>query len=116
LPRPGVELKRVSRRTKGKIQAQYIAKRQEFMRRSPRDQASIADDAISIFEGQWDDVTNRMRVVPGKSVLAALRAELADAYAVNLTDHRIVSEFRDDEVPTDLRTMLDRLDRYRIGG
>jgi hypothetical protein len=48
-------------------------------------------------------------------VLACLREEMSRRYAVSLTDHRIVSEFTRDEVPDDLRELLQGLDRYGQG-
>jgi len=46
-------------------------------------------------------------------VLALLREEVNRTYGVNLTDHRIVSEFATDEIPSDLMTLLGDLDAYR---
>ena len=95
------------------IQAQYIAKRVEYLRGSRTDGATITAEAIRKFESSWDNISNRMTVVPGKAVLASLRTEITRLYAVNLTDHKIVSEFTREEIPEDLVNLLQGLERYR---
>jgi energy-coupling factor transporter ATP-binding protein EcfA2 len=97
------------------LQSQYIAKRIEYHRRSPEDVATITSEAMRLFESKWNNIDERMTVVPGKAVLASLRAELSSLYAVNLTDHRIVSEFTNEEIPNDLILLLEELNRYREG-
>jgi len=97
------------------IQAQYIAKHVEYLRGSKIDASTITSDAIRIFEVSWNDISKRMAIVPGKAVLASLRTEITRLYAVNLTDHKIVSEFTDNEVPKDLVILLQGLEHYRQG-
>ena len=97
------------------IQSQYIAKRVEYLRGSRVDSATITSDAINIFDSSWEHISSRMAIVPGKAVLASLRTEITRLYAVNLTDHKIVSEFTKDEFPEDLVNLLQGLERYRRG-
>ena len=85
------------------------------MRSTRDDTATIARQAVEIFEDKWENLEARMCIVPGKNVLARLREEVSQLYGVSLTDHRIVSEFAREEVPTDLRELLEGLDRYRQG-
>lgn len=97
------------------IQSQYIAKRVEYLRRTPDDIATITNKAIEIFDSNWSSIETRMHMIPGKTVLASLRSEVSRLYSVNLTDHRIVSEFAEDEMPEDLVVLLEGLNRYRQG-
>ena len=106
----------ITGRMRAGIQSQYIAKRVEFFRRTPQDVATITKGAVEIFDERWGDLEERMCMVPGKSVLGALREEVSRGCAVNLTDHRIVSEFAPEEVPQDLRQLLEGLEHYRLRG
>ena len=103
----------VTRGLKDDCQSQYIAKRIDFLGGRAVDTATITADAIRIFEERWATVERRMEVVPGKVVLAALRSEVQKHYSVNLTDHRIVSAFREEEVPEDLKALVNDLEAYR---
>lgn len=106
-------LEQVTSALKSETQAKYIAKRLSHFSRTGKDATSITIDAITIFDQKWSNIERRMEIVPGKMVLGALRAAIAGAYGVTLTDHRIVSEFHPDEIPEDLLDLLQRLDRYR---
>ena len=53
--------------------------------------------------------------VSGKKVLRRLRDEVQSKYGVNLTDHRIVEAFHAEEVPQDLKTLIEALEKYRTG-
>lgn len=95
------------------VQAQYIARRIDFMRKTGEDNATITKKAVEIFDQKWQSLEDRMGIVPGKSVLSRLREEVTRLYSVNLTEYRIVSEFSRDEVPNDLWQLLRGLDIYR---
>lgn len=101
---------------KSLVQSQYIAKRVNYLRRTPRDESTITAETIENFEIRWADICTRMEIVPGKQVLALFRDEINRTYGVNLTDHRIVSEFTIEEIPSDLMTLLGDLDSYRTSG
>lgn len=106
-------LERVTEPLKIDIQAQYVAKRSQYLNGSKRDPATINAETMSIFEKKWKDIESRMEIVPGKDVLRMLRAEIQSRYSVNLTDYKIVEEFNASDIPDDLRDLLFRLDRFR---
>lgn len=108
-------LRTITNPMKSQVQSQYISKRVEYLRRSKKDDSSITADAIEIFEPKWNNLLQRMELVPGKKVLARLRDELRTSYSINLTDHKIVSEFETDEIPHDLVSLLGDMDGYRSG-
>jgi hypothetical protein len=54
-----------------------------------------------------------MKIVHGKDTLAAVRRYVQDRFGVSLTDHRIISAFKPEEVPADLVVLLRSLDEYR---
>ncbi len=94
-------------------QSQYLARRLSYYRSSSIDSSKISKDAIHEFESLWLDLNTRMNIVPGKSVLRALRDAVQTDYAVNLTDVQIIDEFRYDEIPEDLRLLLHNLEIFR---
>lgn len=108
-------LEKITAPMRSDIQSQYIAKRVDFMRQTSQDTSTIARRAVDIFDNHWRNLEDRMCIVPGKSVLASLRAEISQLYAVSLTDHRIVSAFNNDDIPSDLSDFIEALDNYRLG-
>lgn len=106
-------LDRLTMRWRNAIQAQYIAKRTAYFQHLTRDRATIATEAIELFNAKWDKLDTRMEIVPGKDVLHAFRDEIQAKYGVTLTDFRIIDEFKVEEVPADLLALLTRLDEYR---
>jgi energy-coupling factor transporter ATP-binding protein EcfA2 len=100
---------------KSAVQAQYIARRQEFLRRSHSklDLATAARDTLQILDNKWQTIEERMEIVPGKEVLAALRQRVRELFCVNVSDHRIISSFHLDEIPADLNGLLAGLEGFR---
>jgi len=108
-----VILERISSRMKGDVLGQYLARRSAFLQHTGKDTATINAETLEWFEAKWGELGTRMEIVRGKEVLRELRHQLQEDYQVNLTDVRIIDEFRPDEVPADLMTLLEGLDRYR---
>lgn len=108
-------LDRITTPLKNVIQAQYISKRSKYFKHSDIDPATLTSDTIERFERKWCDLNTRMEIVPGKQVLRTLREELQSKYGVNLTDYRIIEEFKVADIPTDLHELLQRLEQYRKG-
>lgn len=122
-------LKRVTSAFHTSCQAQYVAKRVEYLDRRRRgglgqstdsvargrndDQATITQQSLEWFESKWNDIETRMEIVHGKDVLAALRTEVKERYSVSLTDNQIIEEFTSEEIPADLRLLLLRLEDFR---
>ncbi|MBI4438220.1 AAA family ATPase [Candidatus Uhrbacteria bacterium] len=93
--------------------AQYIARRQEFRSRGREDKSAVVGATVSWFEAQWRTLDTRLQIVSGKAVLRALNGSLQSLAKVNLTVAMIVDEFHIEEIPADILTLLDLLDRYR---
>lgn len=109
-------LRKLTDPLKAMVQSQYIGKRVHYLRHTKKDISTITAETIGQFEVRWADICKRMEIVPGKQVLALLREEVSCTYGVNLTDHRIVSEFATEEIPSDLMILLRDLDSYRTSG
>jgi hypothetical protein len=100
---------------KSQLQSQYIARRQDFFRHSHSklDPATIAQETLQAIDSKWHTLEKRLEIVSGKEVLAALRQRVRTLYSVNVSDHRIISSFRLDEVPPDLKTLIEGLEKFR---
>ena len=107
-------LNRLTEKEKTKIQAQYIAKRNEFLKKTGKDAATITAETISQFEAKWMCLEERVQIVPGKQMLRMLREEIQKLYSVNLTDIRIVDEFLNKEMPEDLVRLIENLESFRV--
>ncbi len=97
------------------IQAQYSAKRSEYLRRSgdKRDTATLNEETGIWFDMQWETLDGRIRVSPGKEVLSALRDWAQKRFEVTLTTNAIVGRMSSDHIPPDLRMILEQLDNFR---
>lgn len=108
-------LDRVSQAYRSRAQGQYVAKRRDYLEGSATDPATIATETIEWFDSKWRNLDTRMHVAPGKDVLKDFRSEVQAMYSVNLTDYQIVDAFRRSDVPHDLQTLIQRLERFRSG-
>lgn len=95
------------------VQAQYIAKRVEYLKHDKKDSATITTETISWFEKKWENLHDRMWIVPGKDILRTFRKEIQERYEITLSDYRIIDEFNRDEMPIDLIEMINRLEKFR---
>ena len=108
-------LDRITDNFRSEAQGQYIAKRNLFFRHLNRDPASITTETIQQFEKLWADLNRRIEIVPGKDTLRAFRAYIHAEYGVTLTDYRIISEFKREEIPADMKQLVSDLDTFRSG-
>jgi hypothetical protein len=112
-PEPVQELlDQITAELKEDIQGQYIAKRVEFLK-TKSDLATTAAETMKWFEENWRDTQRRLRIVPGKQVLQRLRSEVQRRYGVSITDLKIIDSIRLEEVPDDIRLLLQGLEEFR---
>jgi Zn/Cd-binding protein ZinT len=97
------------------VQAQTIAKRTFYFKNkgTKKNESTLAMEAIKIVDQKWGNLDTRLDIVPGKNVLSTLRTELQMKYKINLTDHKIINEFRKNEIPPDLMALITDLENYR---
>lgn len=96
------------------VQAQYISKRVAFLaKRRKDDQSTVTVETIRWFDQRWEDLSQRLMIVPGKEVLQKFRETVQQRWQVNLTDIRIIDEFRSEDVPPDLVALLESLESFR---
>lgn len=106
-------LEEITQPLKGDVIAQLMARRHEFAKPKGIDFSSIYKDEMSRFEIRWANIESRLTLVPGKEVLRQFRQRVQDAYGVTLTDARIVESLRKEDIPSDMRELLVKLDAFR---
>jgi hypothetical protein len=107
------ELLNITEKHKTAVQGQYVGKRVDFFRGKSVDPATIATKALNEFGPKWECIKTRLELVPGKEVLAELRQSISDRYGVTLSDSRIISSYRKEEIASDLSVFLSALDQFR---
>ena len=108
-------LESITRELKAECSGQYIGKYSAYFRAGGKDPATLATEALTIFEEKWSILESRLEIVPGKDVLRTVRDRLQESHGITLTDVRIVDSYRTEEVPQDLVALLRRLDGFRSG-
>jgi energy-coupling factor transporter ATP-binding protein EcfA2 len=100
---------------KDEIISAYIAKVGDYYRlqRSAEDTQTVTHGAVRIFHEKWSGLRTRLRLVPGKVVLARFNARLQSDYGVSVTPAAIIHEAGPSDVPADLLALLKELDAYR---
>lgn len=100
---------------KSRISGQFLSKRSAFEKaKSPGlDQATINQRLLDEFEELWKYLPKRLEIVPGKEILSQLNQYLQNKYKVTLTASIIVTAMRQDEVPEEMRRLMENLDEFR---
>ena len=107
------ELESITDEYKSYIVSQLVGKRSDFIKSTGKDTSTVTREILDYIEDKWMDLEARFVLVPGKKVLSKLREKLKACCYINLTDIRIIDEFRPDEVPQDLSRLLRSLDEFR---
>ena len=112
--RPIAELlQEITAPMEAQVQAQFIAKRVEFLRPTGKDPSTLSEEAIEIFNRKWKDTETRLHIVPGKRVLRELVSRVQDEYKVTLTAAKIIGQIRERDIPGDLSQTLKSVDSFR---
>lgn len=91
--------------------AQLQAREADYKRRKNPgiDLATITAEASKRFEELWATDQGRMILVPGKEVLARVNSALQTSVGASVSDAQIAAQFAADEVPLDIKNLIDAL-------
>ena len=109
-------LESITQELESECSGQYIGKYCTYLKSTGRDQATLATEAVRIFNNKWSRMESRLGIVPGKKVLRAVRDRLRESHGITLTDWRIVDCYKREEVPEDLARLIRQLDEFRSDG
>ncbi len=77
------------------------------------DGSTISKQLMIDFDSLWNDHDARLRMVPGKKLLAMLNAYLSKKYGISLTPSLIISSHKKSEIPTEIGTLLAQIEKFR---
>ena len=100
---------------KSYVLSQFIASRVQFVRQaaSKESSATINQKAVEEFESNWSEGLRRMlQLVPGKNALSEVNQHLQELYGVSVSHASIIESFRVDEVPNEMRDLLNDLSDF----
>lgn len=100
---------------RNKVQAQFLARRQQFEKslHPDHDFTTINEPILAEFDRLWSDVDTRLRVVPGKEVLALLNKHLQEKYEITLSVAAVIEGYARDDISEEMRALIDRIDKFR---
>ena len=105
-----VLLRQITDEMRHDVQAQYIARRCQYFRSSD---ASIPTAvATRWFDEQWNSLSGRLCIAPGKQTLRRFKDKMQELYEISFSDNRIADEFRSGEIPADMVKLLRRLEDF----
>ena len=96
------------------VVAQTLANHRRFERiESPgTDETVVSEAALAGFEMNWQTLSGRLCLIPGKDALSAVNQKLQQLYAVSVTPTGIIDSINRDEIPQDLRSLIDELAKF----
>ena len=106
-------LESITETLRGVCNGQYVSAYCRYFQPTKKDQATLTTEALAFFERRWSDMSSRLELVPGKTVLKAVRDRLQGSYGITLTDRRIVGAYTAEEVPEDMAGLVGTLDEFR---
>jgi energy-coupling factor transporter ATP-binding protein EcfA2 len=108
-------LRRITDGMKNRVAAQLVARRKGHDKKQhPNlDEATVTERAMNDFDAKWNDPEQRLALVPGKEVLAALNTELQRIAGMHLTNAQIIEGYVAGEIPAEMRQLIETLNDLR---
>ncbi|WP_287596757.1 ATP-binding protein [Thermomonas sp.] len=100
---------------KSRVMSQHLPRGIDYLKaQNPSlDKSTLTQRVLEALERNWADPLKRIDLVPGKDVLAVLNSKLQEQCGFSITPASIVSDMRVDEVPADIRELIEGIDRFR---
>ncbi|MBK8610470.1 MAG: AAA family ATPase [Chitinophagaceae bacterium] len=108
-------LEDISSDFKHRTQAQLQSHRLKYDKSiNPRnDESSIIEVILKEFEQQWTELSERLKIVPGKEFLSALNEKLQEDYKISITAANIINSLPKNAVPEEVKILIDQIDNFR---
>jgi energy-coupling factor transporter ATP-binding protein EcfA2 len=119
LSKAGLEelINNIAEDAKSTVLSQHISNRmRHFDRRTSKDPATVANEAITYVDSEWREVSRRYLIVPGKQMLASLNTQLQANLGISVTSAQIIRNLQETDIHTDLRKILVDLNNFAQGG
>jgi len=106
-------LEDITRPLKEEVLSQLIARHHDYLHHTGQDRSQLYKGVLGAFDSRWASLNTRIALIPGKEVLRRFRQRVQELYGVTLTDARIVESLHREDIPMDMRRLLDALDSFR---
>lgn len=108
-------LNEISDLFKHKIQAQLQSHRLKFEKSlNPKtDESTIIEAILKEFDLKWKELSEKLKIVPGKEFLSTLNSKLQEKYKVTITPANIISATQKNEIPAEIVTLISKIDEFR---
>lgn len=110
-----VLLNEISDSFKHKTQAQIQSNRLKFEKSlNPKtDESTIIEAILKEFEIKWQELSEKLKIVPGKEFLSTLNTRLQKDYKITVTPANIVSATQRNEIPSEIVTLISKIEEFR---
>lgn len=104
-------LAETSQEMKNDILGQYLARWVEYERKLKpgKDTATLNAAGMKEFEKRWGDDSERLKLLPGKQILAAINRYTQESHGVTITALQIIKQMRPADVPGQMKTLLGKI-------
>lgn len=75
----------------------------------------VTEEAIAWFEAEWAKPNRSLTLLPGKSALSAINQEIQAQCAVSIAPSGIVSAMNVDEIPLEMRELIELIGTFSAG-
>ena len=108
-----ISLDKITNDLKNDTVSQLVGKKSDFNKSSGINTSTLTNEVMAYVDSIWSDINDRMAIVSGKAVLAALRANLQETLSINLSTIRIINEFNITEIPAEIKKLVIDIDEFR---
>ena len=108
-------LAELTQQHKSHVMGQFLTKRAASLKAAEPslDPATINQRLLDEFEETWSELQNRLKIVPGKKLLAKLNEYLQDNYDVTLSHSGILASMDASDIPSELASLIEQLELFR---
>jgi hypothetical protein len=64
------------------------------------------------YEKMWNNIEQRLLMVPGKEIIGSLNTYLQEKYGINISTRLIVDSFLRGEVPEEMINLISLIDKF----
>ncbi|MDJ0824711.1 MAG: ATP-binding protein [Rhodobacter sp.] len=76
------------------------------------DASSVAKTTLGDFDSDWDDLSKRLKIIPGKDFIAVLSAKLQGEYGCSITFNQILAEVQRNQIDAELVKIFEEFEGF----
>ena len=100
---------------KGDVYGQFCSHQWKAIKEQDRsiDDSTINKQLLMKFERDWNNFETRLKMIPGKKLLATFNAYLSERYGISLTPSLIIRSHKKDDIPAEMWDLLEKINSFR---